>query len=321
MAGRRRDSGGTVAGAPLPETAEARRLTLAMYQELVEMDAERGLAGRIAFFELDRSPLKSYGGSIMYDRCMALRTGGPKVFMLLTCQAKWPWHQPGKALPCAGPRWQPGSAPPNKGSSHARHRECFSSAASGHDAAAHAERSLPDRCLAPRRAEHPFPERTAEHELQPAVTAPPEPPARAGQGTELEAAELDEFQALFEDYESSLAGSSKSRQGPEAIKALPWPRSWSTGSPSSDRSPPSCSRRPGGKAQQAASTAASELSHDSTAASAGASAARLPADVRSAAAQATATGPCASACCAKPPWATSPPLRKPAREFTRGSSR
>ena len=66
---------------------------LVAYQELVEMDAERGLAGRIAFFELDRSPLKSYGGSIMYDRCMALRTGGPKVFMLLTCQAKWPWHQ------------------------------------------------------------------------------------------------------------------------------------------------------------------------------------------------------------------------------------
>ena len=73
--------------------SKMQQCNLVAYQELVQMDAERGLAGRIALFELDRSPLKSFGGSIMYDRCMALRTSGPKVFMLLTAEAKKPWQE------------------------------------------------------------------------------------------------------------------------------------------------------------------------------------------------------------------------------------
>ena len=43
--------------------------------------------------ELDRSPLKTFGGNIQYDRCVALRASGPKVFVVASSEVGKPWHE------------------------------------------------------------------------------------------------------------------------------------------------------------------------------------------------------------------------------------
>ena len=66
---------------------------LAGYLKKLETDIEKGQAGRIAMLELDRSPLKTFGGNIQYDRCVALRTSGPKVFVVASSEVGKPWHE------------------------------------------------------------------------------------------------------------------------------------------------------------------------------------------------------------------------------------
>ena len=66
---------------------------LAGYLKKLETDIEKGQAGRIAMLELDRSPLKTFGGNIQYDRCVALRASGPKVFVVASSEVGKPWHE------------------------------------------------------------------------------------------------------------------------------------------------------------------------------------------------------------------------------------
>ena len=66
---------------------------LAGHMKKTETGAEKGQAGRIAMLEPDRSPLKSYGGNVQYDRCVALRASGPKVLLVATSEIGKPWRE------------------------------------------------------------------------------------------------------------------------------------------------------------------------------------------------------------------------------------
>ncbi|CAE7443318.1 haeIIIM [Symbiodinium sp. CCMP2592] len=66
---------------------------LVAYMEQVRIDAAKGAAGQIALFELDRCPLKAFGEKLMYDRCMALRTTGPPIFMVVTSEVDKHWSE------------------------------------------------------------------------------------------------------------------------------------------------------------------------------------------------------------------------------------
>ena len=66
---------------------------LVAYMEQIRIDAAKGGAGQIALFEVDRSPLKAFGTKMMYDRCMALRTTGPPIFMVMTSEVDKPWSE------------------------------------------------------------------------------------------------------------------------------------------------------------------------------------------------------------------------------------
>ncbi|CAE7550199.1 ngoPIIM [Symbiodinium sp. CCMP2592] len=68
---------------------------LAAYLSRVQGDIENGKAGEIAVIELDRNPLKDFGGGIVYDGTPPLRTKGPKLWLLRTqdVKEKRPWQE------------------------------------------------------------------------------------------------------------------------------------------------------------------------------------------------------------------------------------
>ncbi|CAE7834958.1 ngoPIIM [Symbiodinium sp. CCMP2592] len=68
---------------------------LAAYLTRVQGDIENGKAGEIAVIELDRNPLKDFGGGIVYDGTPPLRTKGPKLWLLRTqdVKEKRPWQE------------------------------------------------------------------------------------------------------------------------------------------------------------------------------------------------------------------------------------
>ncbi|CAE7367940.1 ngoPIIM [Symbiodinium sp. CCMP2592] len=68
---------------------------LAAYVARVQGDIKNGKAGKIAVIELDRNPLKDFGGGIVYDSTPPLRTKGPKLWLLRTqdVKEKRPWQE------------------------------------------------------------------------------------------------------------------------------------------------------------------------------------------------------------------------------------
>ena len=61
----------------------------------VQGDIENGRAGKVAVIELDRKPLKDFGGGVVYDCTPPVRTKGPKLWLLLTkdVKEKRPWQE------------------------------------------------------------------------------------------------------------------------------------------------------------------------------------------------------------------------------------
>eukprot|EP00959_Pyramimonas_sp_CCMP1952_P367726 7702397-Pyramimonas_sp.AAC.1 len=50
---------------------------------MIKKDVAAGRAGRVAVFDVERSPRKSlagFTGKLMYDRLPSFRTGGPMIF-------------------------------------------------------------------------------------------------------------------------------------------------------------------------------------------------------------------------------------------------
>ena len=56
---------------------------LAAYWSKIVSDVEAGKAGTVAVLQLDRNPLLEFSSKVFYDMLPPLRTGGPKLFLLL----------------------------------------------------------------------------------------------------------------------------------------------------------------------------------------------------------------------------------------------
>ena len=68
---------------------------LAAYIAAVQQDIQQGRAGEVAICELDRSPLKDFCSHVVYDCSPALRTSGPKLWVMLCSdiKKKLPWQE------------------------------------------------------------------------------------------------------------------------------------------------------------------------------------------------------------------------------------
>lgn len=70
------------------------RSNLALYKALaVEALKQEAGEAHILACELDRNPLREYGGSVSFDSVPALRTGGPKVFIVSLCDLSSGWEK------------------------------------------------------------------------------------------------------------------------------------------------------------------------------------------------------------------------------------
>ena len=59
------------------------RGNLALYKELAkEALSQDGTVGEVMAVELDRNPLRQYGGAVSFDQIPSLRTQGPKIFLV-----------------------------------------------------------------------------------------------------------------------------------------------------------------------------------------------------------------------------------------------
>ena len=69
------------------------RANLALYKALAQeaMDKD-GVTAEVMCIELDRNPLRQYGGALSFDAIPSLRTQGPKVFLVSLPDLKAPWQ-------------------------------------------------------------------------------------------------------------------------------------------------------------------------------------------------------------------------------------
>ena len=70
------------------------RSNLALYKEIAREAIRSGeTTGSVMSVELDRNPLRAYGGSVSFDTIPSLRTQGPKIFLVSLHDLEAPWHQ------------------------------------------------------------------------------------------------------------------------------------------------------------------------------------------------------------------------------------
>jgi hypothetical protein len=69
------------------------QLNLGCYKDLIRKDVENERAGCLAVLELDRSPLRAYGGKVVYDHLPSFRTSGPQIFVVSCADLGAAWHE------------------------------------------------------------------------------------------------------------------------------------------------------------------------------------------------------------------------------------
>ena len=67
---------------------------LMVYKTLAtEAMQSQGLSASICCCELDRNPLRTYGGSVAFDQAPSFRTQGPQIFLISTNDLHLPWNE------------------------------------------------------------------------------------------------------------------------------------------------------------------------------------------------------------------------------------
>ena len=70
------------------------RANLALYKKLAAEAIEKdGVTAQVMCIELDRNPLRQYGGALSFDAIPSLRTQGPKVFLVSLADLKASWEK------------------------------------------------------------------------------------------------------------------------------------------------------------------------------------------------------------------------------------